>query len=86
MTITQLMPWIGGPAKFEAGLSPLICPIDDTVASHMLESDGKVVNAAVEHAHAAFLKHQDATTVHASNGCWPQQTPSTGSKPSWCAR
>src|SRR5215472_11718843 len=62
MTIPQLMPWIGGPVKFEAGLSPLVCPIDDTVASQIIESDAKVVDAAVKHAHAAFLKHQDATT------------------------
>ena len=45
MTIPQLMPWIGGPAKFEAGLSPLVCPTDDSVASHMIESDAKVVDA-----------------------------------------
>ena len=63
MTVAQLMPWIGGPVKFEAAFSPLICPIDDTVASHVIESDAKVVDAAVKHAHAAFLKHQDATTA-----------------------
>src|SRR5262249_32567007 len=62
MTIPQLMPWIGGPVKFEAGLSPLVCPIDETVASQIIESDAKVVDAAVKHAHAAFLKNQDATT------------------------
>src|SRR5246500_4259049 len=58
MTIPQLMPWIGGPVKFEAGLSPLVCPIDETVASQIIESDAKVVDAAVKHTHAAFLKHQ----------------------------
>jgi acyl-CoA reductase-like NAD-dependent aldehyde dehydrogenase len=63
MTIPQLMPWIGGPVKFEAGFSPLVCPIDESVASHMIESDANVVDAAVKHAHAAFLKHQDATTA-----------------------
>src|SRR5437870_2388094 len=63
MTIPQLMPWIGGPVKFEAGLSPLVCPIDETVASQIIESDAKVVDAAVRHAHAAFLKHQNATTA-----------------------
>jgi len=63
MTIPQLMPWIGGPVKFEADLSPLVCPIDETVASQIIESDAKVVDAAVKHAHAAFLKHQDATTA-----------------------
>jgi acyl-CoA reductase-like NAD-dependent aldehyde dehydrogenase len=63
MTVPQLLPWIGGPVKSGAALSPLICPIDETVASHIVESDAKVVDAAVEHAHAAFLKHQDATTA-----------------------
>jgi len=63
MTIPQLMPWIGGPVKFDAGLSPLVSPIDETVASQIIESDAKVVDAAVKHAHAAFLKHQDATTA-----------------------
>src|SRR5207302_1574606 len=63
MTIPQLMPWIGGPVKFEAGLSPLVCPIDESVASHMIESDAKVVDVAARHAHAAFLAHQDATTA-----------------------
>jgi acyl-CoA reductase-like NAD-dependent aldehyde dehydrogenase len=63
MTVAQLMPWIGGPVEFKAAFSPLICPIDDTVASHVIESDAKVVDAAVKHAHAAFLKHQDATTA-----------------------
>src|SRR5262249_52958115 len=43
-------------------LSPLVCPIDDTVASQIIESDAKVVDVAVKHAHAAFLKHQHATT------------------------
>ena len=63
MTVPQLMPWIGGPVSVEAALSPLICPIDDTVASQIIESDAKVVDAAVKHAHAAFLEHQDATTA-----------------------
>ena len=62
MTIPQLMPWIGGPVNFEAGFSPLVCPIDESVASHMIESDANVVDAAVKHAHAAFLKHQGVTT------------------------
>src|SRR5919201_3044837 len=63
MTIPQLMPWIGGPVQFEAGFSPLVCPIDESVASQMIESDANVVDAAVKHAHEAFLKHQDATTA-----------------------
>src|SRR5437868_5190208 len=63
MTIAQLMPWIGGPVKFDAGFSPLLCPIDDSIASQMIESDAAVVDAAVKHAHAAFLKHQDTTTA-----------------------
>src|SRR6266852_8323728 len=61
MTIPQLMPWIGGATKFEAGFSALVCPIDDTIASEIMESDAKVVDAAVKHAHEAFLKHRDAT-------------------------
>jgi acyl-CoA reductase-like NAD-dependent aldehyde dehydrogenase len=63
MGVPQLMPWIGGPAQFEAAYSPLICPIDETVASQIIESDTKVVDAAVKHAHAAFLAHRDATTA-----------------------
>ncbi len=63
MTIPQLMPWIGGATTFEAAFSPLVCPIDESIASEMIESDAKVVDAAVKHAHAAFLNHQDATTA-----------------------
>ena len=48
MTIPQLMPWIGGPVKFDAGLSPLVSPIDETVASQIIESDAKVVDGAHE--------------------------------------
>ncbi len=32
MTIPQLMPWISGPVKFEASLSPLLCPIERLVS------------------------------------------------------
>jgi acyl-CoA reductase-like NAD-dependent aldehyde dehydrogenase len=63
MTIPMLMPWIGGPARFEAASSPLICPIDESVASQMLESDAKVIDAAVVHAHAAFQKNRNATVA-----------------------
>ena len=56
MTIPQLMPWIGGPVKFEAGLSPLVCPIDESVASQIIESDVKVVDAAVKHATLAHAR------------------------------
>ena len=63
MTKPQLMPWIGGPVEFKAAFSPLICPIDDSVASQMIESDAKVVDAAVKHAHGAFLEHREATTA-----------------------
>ena len=38
-----------------------MCPIDETVGSEIIESDAAVVDAAVKHAHAAYLKHQDAT-------------------------
>src|ERR1044071_1594050 len=70
MTVPQLMPWIGGPVTFEAGLSPLVCPTDESVASHMIESDAKVVDAAVKHAHAAFFKHQEATTAKRIEWLW----------------
>ncbi len=65
MTIPILMPWIGGAghAITDTVFSKLISPIDNSVVSEMIESDAKVVDAAVKHAHAAFLKHQDATTA-----------------------
>jgi acyl-CoA reductase-like NAD-dependent aldehyde dehydrogenase len=63
MTIPQLMPWIGGTTKFDAEFSALVCPIDDTVASEIIESDAKVIDAAVKHAHRAFLEHRDATVA-----------------------
>ena len=69
MTVPQLMPWIGGPVKFEADFSPLICPIDDSVASQMIESDAAVVDAAVKHAHAAFLKHAGPRSSECRAGC-----------------
>ncbi len=62
MTVPQLMPWIGGRVEFKAGFSPLICPIDDTVASQLIESDAVVVDAAVAHAHKAFVEHRDVPT------------------------
>jgi acyl-CoA reductase-like NAD-dependent aldehyde dehydrogenase len=63
MTIPQLMPWIGGATKFDARFSALVCPIDDKVESEIIESDAKVIDAAVKHAHAAFLEHRDATVA-----------------------
>jgi acyl-CoA reductase-like NAD-dependent aldehyde dehydrogenase len=63
MTIPQLMPWIGGAMKFDAPFSALVCPIDDKVESEIIESDAKVIDAAVKHAHAAFLEHRDATVA-----------------------
>ena len=63
MTKPQLMPWNGGPVEFKAAFSPLVCPIDESVASQMIESDATVVDAAVEHAHRAFLAHAEATTA-----------------------
>ena len=63
MTIPQLMPWIGGATKFDAQFSALVCPIDDKIESEIIESDAKVIDAAVRHAHAAFLKHRDATVA-----------------------
>ena len=57
------LPWIGGAAEVAPGatFTPLVSPIDATVASHFVESDAGVVDAAVKHAHAAYLKHQDET-------------------------
>ncbi|MFZ1090788.1 MAG: aldehyde dehydrogenase family protein, partial [Xanthobacteraceae bacterium] len=63
MTVPQLMPWIGGATKFEAKFSALVCPIDESIASQIIESDAKVIDAAVKHAHAAFLEHRDATVA-----------------------
>src|SRR3984893_14442054 len=63
MTVPQLMPWIGGATKFEAQFSALVCPMDDSIASQIIESDAKVIDAAVMHAHAAFLKHRDTTVA-----------------------
>src|SRR5262249_1764869 len=55
------MPWIGGAAEApRATFSPLISPIDETIASEIVESDAGVIDAAVKHAHAAYLKHMDA--------------------------
>jgi acyl-CoA reductase-like NAD-dependent aldehyde dehydrogenase len=63
MTVPQLMPWIGGATRFEAEFSALICPIDESIASQIIESDAKVIDAAVKHAHAAFLKHRETTVA-----------------------
>ncbi len=58
------MPWIGGAADAAgASFSPLVSPIDDTIASQIVESNAAIVDAAVKHAHAAYLKHMDATTA-----------------------
>ena len=62
--IPRLLPWIGGAASAGgAAFSPLVSPIDETVASHMIESDTGIVDAAVKHAHQAYLAHLDATTA-----------------------
>jgi acyl-CoA reductase-like NAD-dependent aldehyde dehydrogenase len=63
MTVPQLMPWIGGAQKFEAPLSALVCPIDDSIASEIIESDAKVIDAAVKHAHTAYLKYRDTSVA-----------------------
>src|SRR5439155_137513 len=58
------MPWIGGAADAAgASFSPLVSPIDETIASQIVESNAAIVDAAVKHAHAAYLKHMDATTA-----------------------
>jgi acyl-CoA reductase-like NAD-dependent aldehyde dehydrogenase len=62
--VPRLMPWIGGTADAAgAAFSPLVSPIDDSVASHMVESDAGIVDAAVKHAHRAYVANQEATTA-----------------------
>ena len=63
--IPRLLPWIGGTASAPSGaaFSPLVSPIDESVASHMIESDTGIVDAAVKHAHQAYLAHHEATTA-----------------------
>jgi len=63
--IPRLLPWIGGTASVSAGaaFSPLVSPIDESVASHMIESDAGIIDQAVKHAHNAYLANQDATTA-----------------------
>src|SRR6516225_943338 len=59
------LPWIGGAAEvsLDTTFSPLVSPIDETVASEIVESDAAVVDAAVKHAHAAYGKHQHETVA-----------------------
>jgi len=62
--IPRLMPWIGGAASAPgAAFSPLVSPIDETVASHMIESDAGIIDAAVKHAHKAYVANYEATTA-----------------------
>src|ERR1700730_9295260 len=63
--IPRLLPWIGGTASASANaaFSPLVSPIDECVASHMIESDAGIIDAAVKHAHAAYLANLEATTA-----------------------
>jgi acyl-CoA reductase-like NAD-dependent aldehyde dehydrogenase len=62
--IPRLTPWIGGSADAGgAAFSPLVSPIDESVASHMVESDAGIVDAAVKHAHRAYVANQEATTL-----------------------
>ena len=66
MTIAaRHLPWIGGAAEVspDTTFSPLVSPIDETVASEIVESDAGVVDAAVKHAHAAYVKHQHETVA-----------------------
>jgi acyl-CoA reductase-like NAD-dependent aldehyde dehydrogenase len=62
--IPRLMPWIGGMADAaNAAFSPLVSPIDESIASHMVESDAGIVDAAVKHAHRAYVANQEASTA-----------------------
>jgi acyl-CoA reductase-like NAD-dependent aldehyde dehydrogenase len=64
MTIPVLMPWIGASSLIkDSACSKLISPVDQSVVSEMIESNEAVIDRAVQHAHAAFLKHRDATTA-----------------------
>ncbi|MGH7087622.1 MAG: aldehyde dehydrogenase family protein [Stellaceae bacterium] len=63
MAVAELMPWVGGTIRADAPRSPLVCPIDESVAGALVESDATIVAAAVEHSHAAFRKHAHATTA-----------------------
>ena len=59
------LPWIGGAATAapSATFSPLVSPVDETVASHIIEFDAAVIDTAVKHAHAAYTKHLEAPTA-----------------------
>src|SRR5438105_853332 len=41
------LPWIGGSAAASAQFSPLVSPIDESVAAQIIESDAGIVDAAV---------------------------------------
>src|SRR5260370_4646126 len=57
------LPWIGGAADVAPGavFSPLVSPIDETVASHFVESDDAIVDAAFSAPYAAYVKHEHET-------------------------
>ncbi len=63
--IPRLLPWIGSPASVsaDASFSPLLSPVDGNVTSQMIESDSGVIDAAVKHAHQAYLANLDVTTA-----------------------
>ena len=63
MTVPQLMPWIEPHRLPRRRLlaADLAGRRERRLADDRI--DAKVVDAAVKHAHAAFLKHQDATTA-----------------------
>lgn len=58
-------PWIGGAAQpaAEAKTSPIISPIDETVAGSIVESDPSIVDQAAKNAHAAFLARRESTVA-----------------------
>jgi hypothetical protein len=63
--ILRLLRWMGSPASVsaDANFSPLVSPIDGSVTSHMIESDGGVIDTADKHAHQAYLANHDVTTA-----------------------
>ena len=61
MTISQLNPWIGGLTKFDAPFSKLVSPMDESVASQIVESDAEVIEPRSGTHMRPILKHRDAT-------------------------
>ncbi len=60
----RLNPWIGGEIRnFGGKVSPLICPIDESVVAEIAECGAEVVSAAAGNAHATFLVNRERTSA-----------------------